>query len=292
MHLRDLFEGPEQDITASHVGDKVRIRLYAYLYRKCERATKYGQDHLGLDKDAAAKRAHEVTTLDTIVYGGVEYPSILLRSAIPDIEIAKDIVVCFRESDFAMTGSANHLKIPVHGLKHFIFIDSLGNGILDCMRAINSDRGANIFRHEFQHVLDAKRYKGDMFRRGSRNSYNGPRGDREPTAKEQRDYHNETSELNAFYHNLAEPLLARLRFYQEHEASEPGATALIYNPDISLDFREYLDQRTSKLHGTLARHWQHLTQKNRKRAIQRLAQLHAIYVRAWNASMAAADTVD
>ena len=110
------------------------------------------------------------------------------------------------------------------------------------------------------HVMDDVRYK----------STNAKFVD--PKNKEQ--YYNDPAELNAYFHNIAEPLLDTLKMVKQE-----GLDILKLSPEIPTDFRVFVADRVKTLrHEPLKQFWAHLNDRNRRRLVSRLHSLHSEYV--------------
>lgn len=187
--------------------------------------------------------------------------------------IFQDTMIVFKQHDDGNHGTFSRLTQP--------FRDHDGNTIRYMVqiqlpphnemtpRAIYGDlsmsRIRDTFRHEFQHMLDHKRRKAPR-----RSEETVPQEDRD-TAYMQK-YFNSPQELNAFFHNVAEPLLDRVRFFQKHGLAPMG----LFDP-IDKSFDKFLKDRINQLYGPQRQFWNHLTPNNKKKVMTRLAKLHELF---------------
>lgn len=263
MLLLDLLEAIDDDISASALGEHLRTIIYSYLYN--------------------LKREHgdDYRLPMTATYGGVEMPCIPIRD-LPQryrFRDLQDVLLIFRIRNidpWRMVGYASQLQQPRSEFSHIVVIDAFGETVLELLKTIGNDRMSNVFRHEIQHVLDGKRFKGDRF--ANSNGYKKPK-------ENPRAYHNDPFEQNAYWHNLAEPILRNLRFMSENP--EPEMWALI-NQDIDPDFSKFLEKALRRGGSIVRQHMQRLTGENRKRAIARLYQMHRKYFELLNSAKASA----
>lgn len=259
MRLRDLFEAVEDDISASDLADTLRSRLYTYLYQ--------------LKQDGVERVPHYIQTRKKQGMPAKEYPIIAVRQfpARHLLRDLQDVAFVFDHHDGFMSGQHRHRKEGTWGIKHFVWIESFGESVSDILTTVANDHMTTVLRHEIQHVLDAKRFKGDPFKYAVK-------GEENSTFKGEnnlRQYHNEPTEQNAYWHNLAEPLLKRLRFMAEYPENEDNIWALL--DPLPEDFGAFLEQTVRSAPSAVARHFKRLTGQNRKRAISRLYLMHKKY---------------
>lgn len=118
------------------------------------------------------------------------------------------------------------------------------------------------FRHEAQHIID-------MRRRKTKKSQDGEIKTDGNSTKEPEDYFNSPEELNAFFHNVAEPILERLRWLHKHGSDHHGILS-----DLPDTYQEFLSQRLVQLYGSKRLFWQYANQTNKRKVISRLARLY------------------
>jgi hypothetical protein len=253
MKIRDFItEDAKTDVIYSKIVDKLRIQLYEYLYRS-------------LEADANFQ-------LPIAVYKGEDIPCIIIREVVKGGPF-QDTLVMFQYTDgYGLSGKAIAFQTPVHGCNYAVVIAALGETVSKIMNTLSVDRTAAIFRHEFIHVMDFKRYKGRVFDRPGRNGPQYEPNDPEEHKQAERErYYNSAEELNAFFHNLAEPLLNQHRFVND----DPEA-AEFFDP-LPDNFTDYLAKVTGRLMGETKRFWQHLTPANKRKLTTRLYRLFQDY---------------
>jgi hypothetical protein len=255
MKIMDfLTESADTDVIYSKIVDKLRTQLYEYLYYALQRDPKF--------------------ELPIAVYQGDETPCIIIREAVKGGPF-QDVMVMFKHSEgFGLTGKAIAWNETRHGCNYAVVIDALGTTTQQILNTLSADRTAAIFRHEFIHIMDYKRYKGDIFKRQGRNGPQYTDDDTEEKKKaETSRYHNSPEELNAFFHNLAEPLLNQHRFVKDDPES-----AEFFDP-LPANFSDYLAKVTKALHGPTRRFWDDLSEQNRRKVTSRLYRLFQDYER-------------
>lgn len=196
--------------------------------------------------------------------------------------IIRPILVAFRHADFpGNNGSAAMVDNPTPYLKYVIKMEADTTSLKSLMHSIMSASGKLVLHHEVQHILDYTRFKDKkgisdrtIVKLKKQSSAGLP--PEEAAAfndKKYQAYHNDTLELNAYFHNMAEPLLSRLRLMKRQGFGMHG----LLSP-IPRDFREYLrDTITGRTHGIVAQHWAAISEKNKRRAIARLKQLFDMF---------------
>ena len=174
----------------------------------------------------------------------------------------------FKQGSEIRSASTHHLATPIAGAD---------TAVIFKVRTLNKEgienflsTAAYVFQHEMIHVLDGTRYKvpfSDM-------QYTNP--DENVSG-----YYNDPVEMNAYFHNLAEPLLDRLRGIKTDgiEYLElfdvVGATS-----EIPRDFRTYLTKIVQKRYPqNLKAFWDSLTEDNKRRLTKRLMKLFQEYWR-------------
>lgn len=244
MLLVELFEDANKDTARSEIADQYLKNASGHLWKMM----KAGE------------------ALPTAVYQGKNLPC-LPAEEFDCPPLFRKVLMIFKPSDYAMAGKAIMLKEPVGGYRFLLIVEVDGETTQDVWKSLRYDRVQDIIRHELQHITDFRRWQGkDIFQaRGV-----DPSADSQH--KSPQAYHNDDLELNAFFHNLAEPLLNRIRFLRKHGLEAAG----LFDP-IPRDFREWLAQRAASLHGLVKRHWQSLREANKRRAIARLKNLFDLY---------------
>ncbi len=246
MLLDQLFEDAEADARRSKSADLVFQRAMSHLYR----LQKAGQK------------------LPTAVFEGKNIPC-LPAEDFDAPGMFHDLLFVFPNNEYAMGGKAVQLKERIGGRYRFIVVINVDGDTLDeIIKALRYDRVDTVVRHELQHIIDYKRYKGDVFKSREPN-FKGLEGEKD---FDRAAYHNSSAELNAYFHNMAEPLLKRIRFMQDHGVDMVGIF-----PELPRDFRKYLTEHLKTSYGVLKKHWDALTTENRNKVFTRLHKLFELY---------------
>jgi hypothetical protein len=123
----------------------------------------------------------------------------------------------------------------------------------------------DVLIHELIHYLDSAR-NSTMYSKSTGEDKQG-----------KAEYYNDPAEFNAFFHNLAQPLLAFLEAAR-NDAGLPGLTQFAKAQGIDLDFKETLAMLIQRAQGqanpALKRYWTYLLPDRRRRVIRRLYALH------------------
>lgn len=199
MQLRDLFEDVEMDVAASAEAQQVLEAVVA----QCERP------------DFRGKAVHRIRTGDAAL----------------DQKVSS-LAVIFREGKVGSGLFANDLNF--HRDEISIMVGPTVNAET-ILRTIKSAVGASTFRHEYQHFLDTIRSNGYAAKyKMTAKSQNGQK----ITKDDRTEYVNDPLEFNAFFHEVAEPLLAILR-----TAKTEGVEAAQEVGKIEPDFKKYLSMQ-------------------------------------------------
>lgn len=234
-----LNEAPEDDVRRSDLAERFIDACVSYLYR-------------------AEK------PLPTTEFRAQDHP-IVTNEMISGPRIFDGLILAFFEDDRSYSGRASSV-FGAPGWKYAIFIhvDDISTP-KKIMYSLTSPKIRSTLRHEVQHVLDRIRSK---------------KKDKTPPVPSDRTnaddgydkYFNSPSELNAYFHNVAEPLLERIRFIHKHGLEMDG----IFAP-IDPDFRTWFSKHIASLYGSHAMFWNHLTDDNKRKVIKRLEKLHSHY---------------
>jgi hypothetical protein len=247
MLLAHLFEDAESDVRRSLNADKLFQSVTAHIYRLYKAGEK----------------------LPTAIYNGENVPC-LPAEDFDASPFFRDVLLIFPNNTYAMGGKASQVQELIGGRYRFIVTVNVdGDTTEEIWIALRYDRVETVVRHELQHIIDFKRRKGDIFKTREPN-FN--QEDTLSTPEKTVAYHNSSAETNAYFHNLAEPLLKRIRFMQEHGVDMVGIF-----PDLPRDFRAYLTDHLSNKYGVLKRHWEALTEENRRKVFSRLSKLFTLY---------------
>ena len=129
------------------------------------------------------------------------------------------------------------------------------------------------FQHEFHHVLDLKRAKNKETIRGHIFKTDLDDSGQSISDDDLSGYYNNPLELNAYFNNLAEPLLERMRFIQKH-----GYEAYQLYPEIDNNFRDYFKNNVIEGGSWKYReYYRHLTDANKRKVIKRLSGLFELF---------------
>ena len=247
MLINHLFEDAESDASRSVLADRVFQSAVKHLY--------------------ALQRAGE--QLPTAIYGGKNLPCLPAEDFDPPA-MFKDCVFIFQPNDYAMGGKAAKLAKKIGGrYQYLVIIEVEGASVDEIIKSLRYDRVETVVRHELQHIVDYKRYKGDIFKSREPNF----KTDNKMSDEFRKGYHNSSAETNAYFHNLAEPLLKRIRFMKQH-----GAEMAEIFPPLPRDFPSYLKEHLrNNNYGVLKLHWENLTEANKRKALARLSKLFSLY---------------
>jgi hypothetical protein len=247
MLLNHLFEDAESDVRRSLNADRLYQNATAHLYRLIKAGEK----------------------LPTAIFGGKDVPCLPAQDYNAPA-FFHDVIMLFPNNEYAMGGKAVQMKEKLGGRYRFLVIINVDGDTTDeIWKALRYDRVETVVRHELQHIIDFKRRKGDIFKTREPN-FKDNAGSMSP--EERRAYHNSSAETNAYFHNLAEPLLARIRLMQKSGVEMAGLF-----PDLSRDFREYLTKNLANKHGVLKQHWEAISEENRRKVFARLSKLFSLY---------------
>lgn len=233
-----LNESPEDDARRSDIAERFIDAARSHLY-------------------------HRENPLMTIPALGVESPALTTDEFEPPAILSRGMIIFF-DDDRPYSGRASSVYNDPH-YRYAIFIK-----VMDATASPRdlsyqlSDRKTNsTLRHELQHVLDKIRRKRKII----------PSDDQKSNADDGPEkYYNSASELNAYFHNVAEPLLERIRFLQKH-----GFELEAIFPPLEKDFRKWFADRIANLHGPERSFWKWLSENNKRKVIKRLEKLHSHY---------------
>ncbi len=250
-----VYEAAEDDVRRSRQAEDLMHAVISFLYKRERR-------------------------LPTIHHAGIECPylsSAMLPPAI-DENFAPILIIFCPETD-SYVGRATKIHSSFDGgyTKYALILAvDIYDNVADLTPEniygfMCRDRARATFMHEAQHILDYQRSKKK------------PKPEPEPTdgtttpiAKtDLKVYFNNPAELNAYYHNLAEPLLSRIRFAQKHCNDDPEIFNLYDH--IYDDFKDYLASRIRSISGTYRAFWDNLTDQNKRKIIVRMQKLYTLY---------------
>lgn len=242
-----IQEAPEDDVRRSDIAERLINACISFLHRRTE-------------------------ALPTTEAMGDTYP-IVTGPMVGAEGIFGGLVIAFFEDQRTYSGRASNIY-GSDKWKQMIFIkvDDLSTP-RQIMYSLQNARTRSTLRHEIQHVLDRIRRKKKTVFTGASQKSNADDGFEK--------YYNSPSELNAYFHNVAEPLLERIRFVQKHGIELEGLFG-----HVSMDFREWFTTRIASLPATEASFWKWLSDQNKRKVIKRLEKLHALYVKLNAASKA------
>lgn len=204
--------------------------------------------------------------LDTANINGVDHP-VIWGKDVWGPGFFGDVLVAFYEDRRPYAGRA--FKIPNNRYRYGIKIgvDDMSSTRL-IYYALTDSKISQTVQHELQHIIDYKRKKDKREKdKKSFSDYDNPKDD------ELSDYYNSPAELNAYFHNIAEPLLSRMRFIQKH-----GLEAAQIYPDLEDNFRDYYTNHVVNMTGRYQPFWNNLNELNRRKVIKRLKNLFDLFV--------------
>jgi hypothetical protein len=142
-----------------------------------------------------------------------------------------------------------HRGIAVYGMRQMTMDDLYST--------VNSTSFLEVFEHEYLHLLDVDRTNGRITAKNSPNTRTA-------------DYYNDPAEFNAFYHDLAKPMLDAIRNIND----EPQyAQDILDLHDITGDYdHDIAHMMTANLH--TRRFTASLTPERRRSLLRRLYNLH------------------
>ena len=236
MHIN---EASQDDLRRSLLGNELLMGLVSYLWNK--------------PKDE--------TPTTSIIFGR-PFVCISANEMSNTRGIFHDVMIAITDHHMGDPSGSVTRVTPVNGIRYiikiFLHLDHIGSWH-DIYAAMCANDRRDTFRHEAQHILDIKRY-------------HDKEGLQSTTDLSREEYFNSPLELNAFFHNIAEPVLSHLRFLYEHPIGFEFFTRL---PD---DYRAFLSYRIAHLTGSHRSFWDHLTDVNKKRVISRLKKLYDLYI--------------
>jgi hypothetical protein len=240
MFLKELMEGVDSDVDYSVKIDAMRIALYGHVHRLREKGQEMPPAEIW-GTNGTYIRAVDVPEL------AQEWPDLLFF--------------------FSMDGPRQFIQLK-HAVSDNItkIIMLRGAGDIDTrgvMRSFLHDQYVTVFNHEVTHLLDVKRRKRDPKEKTLTATIGDPSK-----------YHNDSLELNAYFGELAAPLLDRLATIKTD-----GLEMIDFFKEVDPNFTTYLKKRIEKLSGVMRIHWNLISEKNKKRAIARLYGLHQEYMK-------------
>ncbi len=182
-----------------------------------------------------------------------------------------DVMVIFFNHTTSFDGRAAkvHSVFDGHKTRYAIFIRIEGGmSSKELYRALCNSKVRNTFRHEAQHIMDKKRRLVKPPEGEPEAETNDTAGDRDLGK-----YFNNPMELNAYFHNVAEPILQRLRWM--HQVGGHDTIGLF--DELPTDYRAYLALRLTELRGTHKMFWDHLNEVNKRKVITRLMKLYDLF---------------
>lgn len=136
----------------------------------------------------------------------------------------------------------------------------------NALKVLISPAGSDAFRHEFQHIMDMERHKKTVHV-----SYDHAKVVSGTASKDEiRQYYNNPTEYNAYFHNIAEPLLRILRLAEENHIDDAKKSG----EPIDSDFKRYYQQMVWNMSSTNASVAANMNPSYRKKMLKRLYVLH------------------
>lgn len=265
MFLENIFEDAAHDFGNS----KFAYRFYNELVKYLFQMEKNGYD-------VSALRRYVVSRGDPDGYPGILSDEMGFSSG-----MLRGVLVCFRHDDYPeMNGSASPTE-QGGNIRFVVQMDAKTNTMKDLAYSVGSNRGKMIILHEIAHVMDYIRFKDKrgihsrkivQVKKDMENIGHVPNDELQRRHEEYRKvYHNDPLERNAFFHNIAEPILERMRFLQAGNGGHD-----FFDP-ISRDFQTYFKDVLTRNHGVLKQHWETLEPLAKRRNISRLYALFNEY---------------
>jgi hypothetical protein len=272
MLLDQLFEDAEGDLRRSQMANRFIENLVSYI-NKLDKAGR-GIDHL-----------HKYVVSHDAPDG---YPGLVSDDFGYSGGMLRGVLVCFRHNDFPET---NGSAAPVEDggdIRYVVQMDVKTDDLRTLMFSVSSTNGRTVLLHEIAHVIDYIRYK-DKNGIKKREIVRVKKAAKDMTPdermahrqKEIEVYHNDPLERNAFFHNMAEPLLQRMRYLQN------DSMALEFLDPIPRDFREYFNGTLKKKYGVVGQHWATVSEDGKRRIVSRLNSLFTLFWKSLDAREAA-----
>lgn len=246
MLLLELFEAAQDDLAMSKKVDDLRILIHDYVYGMKERGEELAEA--------------EIFGANGWCLFGADLPSPPFNVSNVMFFWSPEVMSKCVALDGPVASARNITKIVM--LNAGYFIQDVTRPLDYVTRSLSRNAGSATFRHEVIHLLDYSRVQkisGSSVKLTAKSKEH-------VSAEDLADYHNEPLELNAYFHNIAEPLLLILRMFAE----EP--LGLVFLDPLPATFREYWENLPS-LPMPAKRHLEHISPENRKRLISRLNAL-------------------
>jgi len=160
---------------------------------------------------------------------------------------------------YGMSGALMNLGTTVFGCDQAIIIYGMRQDTLDEMRrTVNSTSFIQVFQHEFLHLLDRIRTKGQITTKTNVDPHN------------QTQYYNDPAEFNAYYHDIATEMLEVIH-YAETDPENVADYMNLYG--LTGDWRRDIPSMLTKNLMT-RRFTTSLTPDRRRALMRRLYRLH------------------
>jgi hypothetical protein len=262
MRLTNLYEDAASDLRRSDLANEFIQALSSYLFK-------------------LSKSGGSLKHLATAEYNGNDHYCIA-SEALDVPAILKSFLLIFIDSQYPdVSGTAAVLQTPIGRARYVVTVQADCSTLQSLSFSVTSTNVRTTLRHELQHILDYTRFK-DKAGIANRAIVAMKKTDTskmdDAELRLHRDaqatlYHNDALETNAFFHNLAEPLLDRLRWLKRDSA------AIEFFDDLPRDFRDYMAKHVAQWsdHAVVKQHWSKLNERNRRRAISRLKQLFDLF---------------
>lgn len=237
MQIKDLFESPETDAFYNGKADAAFHAIYDHVYEM---------------KD------QELELTEVVYSGGSNHAFVLpFKEVTRELPIFNRVVLIFYARGYG-DGLADITKAEDGSNFIRMFISGGIRTGADILRGLTKMKNSLI--HELIHSMDFRRIGGNYDRmiKGYRGAENG-----------KADYFNHPVELNAYFHNVAQPLLDAIKGVREW-----GTDGLEFY-DVDRDFKTYLNQLMKKQNvGSNRMFLDHIRQGNNKKILSRLMKLH------------------
>lgn len=163
--------------------------------------------------------------------------------------------------DYAPTGNIAKFQRSGETVITIYCLDDLHDTDKAAERIIHGYHVHDVLIHEITHYLDSKR--NPAFFGGKDNEDDGRSG-----------YYNNPNEFNAYFTNLAYPLLHFLNLVEEGGSAERLASVLKISRDFKANLEMMVRRAATKPNGAYKRFYEKLDQRNRRALMKRLYALH------------------
>lgn len=262
MLLSHLFEDAESDLRRSQMAYEFVQKLTSYLFK--------------LDKEGRTVEQLRKYVVSRDVPNG--YPGVMSDSFGYENGLLRGVLVCFRHNDYPETNGSAAPITNGGSVRYVVQMDVNAKDMKTLAYSVGGSNGRTVLSHELAHVIDYTRFKNkkgistrEIVRTKKAVKDMSPEERGAHHDKEISVYHNDSLERNAFFHNMAEPLLMRMRFLQS------DSPALEFLDLIPRDFREYFNTSIKRQYGVVGQHWKYVSEDGKRRIVSRLHNLFDLF---------------